>query len=66
MNSTVLANIVETTNLMIIKLPSDDSEGVVLGVMVDVHLGQAGAGARGDPALQPVVVHHHGGPGAAY
>lgn len=53
-------------HLMIIKLPSDDSEGVVLGVVVDVHLGQAGAGARRHPALQPVVVHHHGGPGAAY
>lgn len=53
-------------DLVVIEFPSDDSESVMLGVVVDVHLGEARAGAGGHPALEAVVVHHHGGAGAAY
>lgn len=51
---------------MIIQLPSDNSEGIVLSVVVNVDLGQSGAGPWGDPSLQAIIVHHHGRPGAAY
>lgn len=45
--------------LVIIELPAHHSEGVVLRVMVNVHLGEAGAGSRWNPALLSVVVNHH-------
>lgn len=51
---------------MVVQLPAHHTEGVVLGVVVNVDLGEARAGARRDPPLRVVVVDHHGGAGAAY
>lgn len=52
--------------LMIVQLPPHHSERVVLRVVVYVDLGQAGTGARGDPAFEAVVVDHDGRARAAY
>lgn len=49
---------------MIVELPPNDSERVVLGMMIYVDLGQARAGARGYPSFQTVVVHHYRSAGA--
>lgn len=53
-------------DLMVLQLPPDDSECVVLLVVVDLHLAEPGRVARRYPLLQVLVVHHHRGPRADY
>ena len=51
---------------MILQLSSDDSEGVVDEVVVDVHLGESVRSPGRDPLLVGVVVDHHRRPGRSY
>lgn len=53
-------------NLVVLQLPADHSKRVVLLVVIDLHLAQAGRGARRYPLLLHVVVDHHRGTGADY
>lgn len=55
-----------STHLLILKLDSDDSEGVAGSVVVDVDPAESLL-ARFDwhPFLTGVIVDHHGGPGLA-
>ena len=50
------------THLMVLQLASDDTEGVVHRVMIDVNLRQPLGGATGQPLLIAVVIHHDRGP----
>lgn len=51
---------------MVLELPADHAECIVLLVVVDLHLAEARGAARGYPLLLHVVVDHHRGPGAYY
>lgn len=53
-------------DLVVLQFPADDPERVVLLVVVDLHLAEAGRRARWNPLLLHVIVHHHRGPGPDY
>lgn len=46
-------------DFVVLKLSSDDAECVVLLMMVDLHLAEAGRVARWNPLLEILIVHHH-------
>lgn len=48
-------------NLVVLQLAAHDPECVVLLVVEDLHLAQAGRAARWNPLLLTIVVHHHRG-----
>ena len=51
---------------MVCKFSSDDPEGVVDGVLVDLDLGQTRRRAAGHPFLVHIVVRHDVRPGTTY
>lgn len=53
-------------HLVVLQLAADHTERVVLLVVVDLHLAQAGRAARRNPLLLHVIVDHHRGTGADY
>lgn len=53
-------------DFVVLQLPSDDAECVVLLVVVDLHLAEARRVARWDPLLEVLVVHHHRGASSDY
>lgn len=53
-------------HLVVLELPADHAECIVLLVVVDLHLAEAGGAARGYPLLLHVIVDHHRGTGAYY
>lgn len=53
-------------DLVVLQLAADHSECVVLLVVEDLHLAEAGRAARRDPLLLAIVVHHHRCPGTDY
>ena len=58
-HSASMSKVVVAAHLVILKFPSDNSERVIDGVMVNLDLWQALWWPAGDPFLVAVIVHHH-------
>lgn len=53
-------------DFMVLQLPSDDSECVILLVMINLNLAEARRVARWNPLLEILIVNHHRSPRADY